>query len=183
MRRPSRCTRTAGVSFSSSKTEISSSTNSLRLRIDRRVIQHDDAQRGLAISVLISLLSMGPLSDQAARSSSTNCRRSCFGLAERGVEIDGALEVEADVALVGEAHRAVQVHGAPADRDGRIARARLGGQHRQPRRAAVACRRASSTALTTAAQANSASLHMSTSRCWIAWKLAIGLPNCTRSLV
>src|SRR5438094_803690 len=61
-----------------------------------------------------------------------------FRLAQRGVETDAAFQIEADVALIGKAHRAVKMDGAAADREGGFAGTRLRGQHRKLRRIAIA---------------------------------------------
>lgn len=59
---------------------------------------------------------------------------------ERCVQIDGPFEEQTDVAFVRNAHGAMKMYRAPADRSGGLARARLGGENREFARLSVAAR-------------------------------------------
>src|SRR5436305_10788036 len=120
-------TRTPVVSLSSSKTEISSSTNSRDCALTGGASIVTTATWSL-ISVLISRFSIlrpALLFDEL--------QAQLIRLPQRSIEIDGALEVKADIALIGETHCAEQMHGAPANREGGVAGARLGGEHGERR--------------------------------------------------
>src|SRR4051794_16565411 len=120
-------TRTDAVSLSSSKAAMNSSTNSLVCAFTGGASIVTSAMWSL-ISVLIRLLSIGPPAAEAAFAFD-KFQAQLFGLSQRGIEIDGALQIEADVAFIGVAHGPMQMHRAPADRERGIACPRLCRQY------------------------------------------------------